>query len=120
MTDKLDGDNAERANLGKRLKETRKYLGYTQDDVASHLGIPRTALSEIENGARRVEAVELKKMAKLYSQPVSYFIGDEIGTSDLPVDVVHLAREAKGLSGADRAELVQFASFLKARAKQGE
>ena len=119
MTDNTNIDQIERMKLGRRLKDARKYLGFTQDDVARHLSIPRTALSEIESGARRVEAVELKKMANLYGQPMNHFIGDEVGTSDLPADVAHLAREAEGLSGADRAELVQFATFLKSRAKQG-
>lgn len=115
---KLSADELERKRLGGRLRQARKYLGFTQDEVAGHLSIPRTALVEIEKGTRRIEAVELKKLAKLYGHPTSHFIDDSGGTADLSPDVAHLAREAEGLSKTDRAELLQFADFLKSRVDQ--
>lgn len=108
-------DAAERRRLGDRLKEARKYLGLRQEEVASYLNIPRTALTEIESGNRRVEAIELTHLARLYRQPVSYFTGEDEISSKLPPDVAHLARKVADLSLADREELGRFAEYLRAR-----
>lgn len=108
-------DVVERRRLGDRLKEARKYLGLRQEEVAAYLKIPRTALTEIENGNRRVEAIELTRLARLYRQQVSYFTGEDEGSSNLPPDVAHLARKVADLSVADREELSRFAEYLRAR-----
>jgi transcriptional regulator with XRE-family HTH domain len=106
----------DRQKLGARLREAREYLGLSQDDVAKYLKIPRTALSHIESGQRGVDALELKKMAQLYKQPVVYFTGEGQPNAGMPDDVAHLARAAAGLSEGDRRELSRFAEYLRARA----
>ena len=113
-------DQEERRVLGERLREARKYLGLNQEEVAKYLKIQRTALSEIEAGNRRVEALELNRLAKLYRQPVSYFIGEDEAEARLPVDVAHLARRAADLSPQDRDELGRFAEYLRSRAATDE
>jgi len=115
-----DSDDAERRRLGERLREARKYLGLKQEEVATYLKIPRTALTDIENGQRRVEAIELGRLAKLYRQPVGYFTGEDETAASLPVDVAHLARRAAALSQQDRDELGRFADYLRARARTGQ
>ncbi len=60
-----DGDGASARQLGRRLKKHREYLGMSQQYVAECTGIPRSAVSEIEHGNRRVDAVELTKLADL-------------------------------------------------------
>jgi|SRR6266849_630512 transcriptional regulator with XRE-family HTH domain len=108
--------DADRQRLGERLKEAREYVGLKQDDVAKKLGIPRSALSNIEAGSRKVDAIELAQLAKLYQRPVAWFTGeDPRGTPKMPEDVV--ARAAATLSQRDRQELVRFADFLKSRAR---
>lgn len=111
-------DDDARRSLGGRLREARKYLGLKQDEVAAYLKIPRTALTDIENGQRRVEALELTRLAKLYRQPTAYFTGEDT-SAGLPVDVAHLARRAAKLSERDRDELSRFADYLRTRAKPG-
>jgi transcriptional regulator with XRE-family HTH domain len=115
-----DSDDAERRRLGERLREARKYLGLKQEEVATYLKIPRTALTDIENGQRRVEAIELGRLAKLYRQPVGYFTGEDEAAASLPVDVAHLARRAAALSQQDRDELGRFADYLRTRARTGQ
>ncbi len=111
-----DDDQEARRELGERLREARRYLGLKQDEVAQYLKIQRTALSEIEAGNRRVEALELNRLAKLYRQPVAYFIDDDdAAAASLPVDVAHLARRAADLSRKDRDELGKFADYLRSR-----
>ena len=100
--------------LGARLKEAREYIGLKQEQVAGHLGIPRTAVSDIEKGKRNVSALELKKLARLYQRPVQHFTGDEPAA---PPDLAFLARTASSLSTSDRQELQRFAEFLQAKSK---
>ena len=110
-----DDDETERRRLGERLREARKYLGLKQEEVAAYLKIPRTGLTDIENGQRRVEAIELTRLARLYRQSVGYFTGEDQASADLPADVAHLARRVADLPEDDRAELSRFAEYLRAR-----
>ena len=110
-----EGDEQERRRLGDRLREARKYLGLKQEEVAAYLKIPRTALTDIENGQRRVEAIELPRLARLYRQSVAYFTGEDEASASLPADVAHLARRVAALSTEDRAELSRFAEYLRSR-----
>ncbi len=41
------------------------------------MGKARTFISKCELGERRVDAVELRKLAKIYGRSVMYFLGDE-------------------------------------------
>ena len=115
-----DSDEEERRRMGDRLREARKYLGLKQEEVATYLKIPRTALTDIENGQRRVEALELTRLAKLYRQPAAFFTGEDEVASSFPVDVAHLARQAAALSEQDRDELGRFADYLRARSRAGQ
>ena len=115
-----DGDAEERAKLATKLREAREYLGLSQDQVAQHIGIPRSALSNIESGRRKVEAVELARLATLYRRPIAHFTGEVLPPSGaLPPDVEHLARAASKLTSKDRDELARFADFLSARGQRG-
>ena len=111
----------QRAELAGRLKEAREYLELSQDEVARELGVPRTAISLLESGQRKVDALELQKLAHLYQRPVGYFTGEEQSVLELPEKVEHLARAASALSKKDRDELTRFAEYLKARSlSEGE
>ena len=110
-------NTADRRDLGTRLREAREYLGLSQDEVAKYLGVPRTALSHIESGQRRIDALEMKKVARLYKQQVAHFTGGDQPDEGLPEDVAHLARAAVGLSETDRKELSRFADYLRVRAQ---
>lgn len=115
-----ESDEEERRRLGDRLREARKYLGLKQEEVATYLKIPRTGLTDIENGQRRVEAIELARLARLYRQSVGYFTGEDAASASLPADVAHLARRVVDLSAQDRAELGRFADYLRTRSSGGQ
>lgn len=108
----------DRQTLGDRLRVAREYVGMKQEEVARYLSIPRSALSNIEAGQRKVDALELTRLAKLYQRPVSWFTGEDVVAEDeFPAEVAHVARAAASLSSQDRQELARFADFLKSRAK---
>jgi len=100
--------------LGNRLREAREYVALSQEEVADFLGISRSAVSLAESGKRKVDAIELTKLAKIYQTSVADLTGESSGAT--PPMVEHLAREAKGLKEKDQEELLQFAKFLKSRA----
>ena len=100
--------------LADRLREVREYLGLSQEFVAQHTGLSRVAISTIENGKRKVEALELQALASLYKYPVTYFLE---GALEEPASVRAIARAATGLTDKDREQVLQFAQFLKAYGK---
>lgn len=106
-----------RKRLAGRLKDAREASGISQEEVAASLGLPRPAISQIENGHRRVEALELARLAKLYQLPLSHF-SDESDASSTRMDALH--RTAQALSEKDREEVLHFAEFLRERANQME
>ncbi|MEZ5972605.1 MAG: helix-turn-helix transcriptional regulator [Hyphomonadaceae bacterium] len=108
----------DRALLGARLREAREYLELSQDEVAKALDVPRSAISLIEAGQRKVDALELKQLAEIYQRPVGYFTGEIAEAAPLPAEVQHLARAAAKLTDGDRAELIRFAEFLKSRKRR--
>jgi transcriptional regulator with XRE-family HTH domain len=111
----------DRQALGSRLKEAREYLELSQDEVARVLNVPRTAISLMETGQRKVEAIELKQLARIYEQPIGFFTGEsDSPTPAVPEAVQHLARTAARLSDRDREELLRFAQFLQTRPATGE
>lgn len=59
------------------LKETRERLGYSQEEVASLLGIERTSLSKMENGKQKIDPILLFKLAKMYKTPPEILLGIE-------------------------------------------
>ena len=62
-----------------------------------------------------MDALELKKLASLYKRPAAYFTGEDAETTAVGEEIAHLARKASALSAEDRAELVRFADFLRAK-----
>ena len=117
MKDVKDEDHNEHANrvsLSARLKETREYCGFTQEEVAAHLDVPRTAISLMENGARRVGALELQRLAKLYQTTMEKLTGHDQETPE-PESVRLVARATAELSVNDREEVLRFAQFLQSR-----
>ena len=52
--------------LAKRLRSYRNFKHLTQKDVAAHLNVPHSAISDIENGKRDITVSELKVFSNLY------------------------------------------------------
>lgn len=60
--------------LGSRLRKIRELCDLSQEAVARELRLPRTALTNIENGNRRVSILELTRLAEIYQYPPSFFL----------------------------------------------
>jgi transcriptional regulator with XRE-family HTH domain len=76
------------------------------------LHIPRSAVSLIENGERKVDALELKRFAEIYQCPLDYFTGSSGEMKGVNREIAFLAKAAAKLTAKDREELLRFAQFL--------
>jgi transcriptional regulator with XRE-family HTH domain len=108
----------EKETLAKRLRESREYLGLSQEYVAEQTGISRPAISEIESGRRKVDSLELKRFSKLYERPIEYLLGtvaEEEGAIGASIDPLEgkLRAMTRGLTGEDREEIIRFVEYLR-------
>ncbi|MFI6997159.1 helix-turn-helix domain-containing protein [Nocardia sp. NPDC050175] len=102
-------DQFDQTALAKRLRETREYLGLSQQHVSSVTGIARSAISEIERGNRKVDSLELRKLARLYQYPANYFLGEENPSSE---PTTALGRVLVDLTNDDYEQVRKFAEYL--------
>ena len=61
----------------RRLIRARKDAVLLQADVSERMGKARTFISKCELGERRVDVIELQKLAKIYDKSIGYFLDDE-------------------------------------------
>jgi transcriptional regulator with XRE-family HTH domain len=106
---------AEGMQLGRRFREVREYLGFSQQMVADRTGIARSSISDIERGARRVNSLELKKLARLYRRPAGYFLDERPDATPGDHAIAGLARALAQLTEGDRDAVVRFAEYLRDR-----
>jgi transcriptional regulator with XRE-family HTH domain len=122
---RLEPDEAQQ--LARRLRDAREFTNLSQQFVSEQTGIPRSAISDIERGSRRVESLELKRLAELYRMPVGYLLGDVApGTGELAgaqsapdATVEALARTASEMGEQERGEVLRFALFLQNFERRG-
>ena len=82
--------------LGRRLRIAREARGLSQQAAADAIGVPRTAITQMESGNRAVSTLELTKLAELYRRPVTYFLEEAAPAEEEDV-LVALHRVAPGL-----------------------
>jgi len=87
--------------LGQRIKQVRESIGLSQQSLAEKLGVSRPSISQIENGARRVCAEELKKLGAIFNLSVDALLdpGKE------PQIMIKESREAYGSEVASRMRI---------------
>jgi transcriptional regulator with XRE-family HTH domain len=64
----------EQDSLVERLKKARLEAGLDQADVARILGKSQSFISKIESGQRRIDVIQLKKIADIYKKDIIYFL----------------------------------------------
>ncbi len=73
-------------DLGLVLQKARTSRGFIQADVASHLGVSRATVAQIETGRRSLKAEELRRLAAFYGCSPSELLAP--ATDDQEVDGV--------------------------------
>jgi transcriptional regulator with XRE-family HTH domain len=113
-SDRNAPSGSESQDLAARLRDAREYLNLSQQFVAEQTGLPRSAISDIERGARRVDSLELKRFAALYRLPLSHFYGEtDFDTAGSDSTIAALARATRGMDQLEKEQLLRFAQFLR-------
>lgn len=100
-----------------RLKEFRLKAKMNQRTVADHLGISRSAYTNIENGKRNLDSADLLTLANLFDVSTDTLLGRT--SEKQPVDSIDELREEViqlllGLSDSDLRRVEDFVAGLKA------
>ncbi|UHA71957.1 helix-turn-helix domain-containing protein [Paenibacillus sp. 481] len=93
-------------STGNRIAELREYKGWTQEELASMVGITRAALSHYEKNRRKPDFETLTKLADLFGVSIDYLVGRTEKT-DLTLDP-SVRDFADELELADEALLKKF------------
>lgn len=64
----------EQLYLVAQLKKARQDAGFNQGIVADRLGRTQSYLSKLESGQRRIDVIQLKKLARIYKKKLEYFV----------------------------------------------
>jgi transcriptional regulator with XRE-family HTH domain len=63
--------------LGSKIKDLREEKNITQEELAKIVGVGRVAISQIEQGKRSVEFLELAKIAEFFHLKLEYFLSED-------------------------------------------
>lgn len=69
MADQLDW-----SDIGARLRQSRIAAGLSQEQLAQAVGLERTMVAKAEGGTRRLDALELSKVATVLGLPMAHFL----------------------------------------------
>lgn len=83
-------------HIGERLRERRKALGLSLEELAEALGISYQQMQKYENGRNRVAAGRLYELAKRLGTSIPYFYEDAPG-----VEAHHAHAAAEGAARFD-------------------
>ncbi|MBC6472637.1 MAG: helix-turn-helix domain-containing protein [Hormoscilla sp. GM102CHS1] len=105
------------AELGHRIRQAREEATLSQDVVAQHLGLTRSAVSLIESGKRKVDSLELRSFSQLVGKSVAFFLDDETARfkaqpmdDDDPTHILFSANQVVDIA-QDRPQIERFAQF---------
>lgn len=110
--------NEAREEIGRRLRLAREDAGLTQGHVASHLGVHRPAVSEIEAGRRRVPADELRVLCDLYEVSASWVLENRPEAPNAAVELA--ARKLANLKPEDLDSLMELFQRVRANGREHE
>ena len=71
---KFDKLEIDRINLGKRLREARKSINYTQEKLASKLNTTHSVISAYELGKSTVSTLFIIEIAKLTNKSLNWLL----------------------------------------------
>jgi transcriptional regulator with XRE-family HTH domain len=75
--------------LGIRIRDARERLQLSQEDLAEAVSKDQHAISQYENGNRKLSVTDLPAFAKALNVPLLYFFEGEISAEDLDKAIVN-------------------------------
>ena len=112
----LPSDSWRRPTQGENLRQARKFLGYSSEDVAKKLQLQPSVLHDLENGKAEPNELVLTKFAEHYNWPIDWLTKntqlpkiEEVET-DTPLPA--------NLAAEDRKEFRDFNRVMQYRLKE--
>lgn len=101
-----------------RLKTLRELKGYTQQEIADAIGIPRATYCSYERNQREPTAVVTKRIANFLGVSLDTLLGFE--TIEMPPDeeTGKIIQILPTLSDEERKTVLLFCEFIKSQHKQ--
>lgn len=103
--------------IGNNLKKLRSVSAYTQDEIASALGITRSAYSNYESGEREIPLSLLEKASNLFGCELYIFFEEEAFVDDM---ILASAFRLDDLCEKDLQEIIQFKDIVKSYLKMDQ
>lgn len=100
----------ERLIIAKNIKLMREFSDFTQENVASFLGITRSAYSNYELGTRELPLEHMENLADLYGCD-AYILYEE--DTDVVNNMLTTAFRVDNLSAEDMAQVAAFKRMVK-------
>jgi len=94
--------------VGGRVRQQRMFVGMSQEQLGSKLGLTFQQIQKYENGANRVSASRLWEMSKIFEVPICFFFeGTEAKHEEHLQNVVGFAdsEQSKLIVGSDSERL---------------
>lgn len=117
-----------RDRFGTRLAESRRYCGFTQEELAGRLGVTPQALSKWERGSSFPDLVMLTEICKQLETGADYLLGaaggriTEDGNRKVQSEILKALRESLDplqlLIGVELVPLFQDSGFVEKTAKK--
>jgi transcriptional regulator with XRE-family HTH domain len=85
----LDIRRVEQAQLGQRIRAARENAGLSQEEFAEAVRKDQRAISEYENGKRKIPATDLATFAHVLGVRITYFYEQDTTADDLDQLVLH-------------------------------
>ncbi len=104
-------DHEEAVLLGDRIRDIRKYLGLSREELSSRAGISDSHFSDIENGKTNVSFYYVKKIAREMRVSVMFLCKDEVSDAALG-EYIKLSMLPGGDYGYGNGEFAESGAFL--------
>lgn len=100
--------------IARNLKKLREIARYTQDEVASAIGITRSAYSNYESGDREVPYDVIEKASDFFGCEMSILFEDN---ENIDAQILASAFRIDGMTPEDTREIMLFKDIVKSYLK---
>ena len=101
--------------LGRRLRNRRRLLGLTQNQLALMVGVRFQQIQKYESGANRISAARLWRFCQALEVPAAYFFD---GLSPTPLAPAEMVDEGDLLSRPESLDLIRVFDQLEERPRR--
>lgn len=77
------------ASFGEKLKQARKNLGWSQDDLGQKVGIHGRHVGKYENGRAMPNAETIIRIAKILDVSIDYLLLDDVKEDAMSSAIMH-------------------------------